>query len=103
MLPGPSLILLISRKTVDLGRDRPGASGGPQPHIDLIEQAVIGLRGERADQALRQPREILRAIEAARTGRFRTLGIEDIDDYEVEIRARRHVALAERPPSQAPC
>jgi len=70
----------MSGKTVDLGRERAGASGGTKPHIDLIEQAVIGLRGERADQALRQPRKILRAVEPARADRFRTVGIEVVDD-----------------------
>src|SRR5262249_38599878 len=37
------------------------------------------------------------AIEAARTPRFRMLGIEVIDDDEVEIRARRHLVPAELP------
>jgi len=100
MLPGPGVVLLISGKTVDLGRERAGASGGTKPHIDLIEQAVIGLRGERADQALRQPRKILRAVEPPRADRFRTVGIEVVDDDEIEIRTRRYLAPAKLPERQ---
>ena len=74
VLPGPGLVLLIAREAVDLGGERPGAARGPQPHVDLVEHAVVGLRGERADQPLRQPREILAAVERARAVGLRVLG-----------------------------
>src|SRR6266852_6274831 len=99
MLPGPCVVLLISGKTVDLGRERAGASGGTKPHIDR-KSVVIGLRGERADQALRQPRKILRAVEPARADRVRTVGIEVVDDDEIEIRTRRYLAPAKLPERQ---
>src|SRR5262245_20749322 len=99
MLPGPGLRLLIARKSVDLRRQRAGAARWPQPRVDLVEDAIVGLRGERVDQTLRQSREILRAVEAARAIRCRMNGVEIIDHDQIEIRARRHLSptkLADR-------
>ena len=95
VLPGPGLVLLIAREGIDLGRERPGAAGRPQPHVDLVERAVVGLRRQRADQPLRQPGEILRAVERARAVRFRLRGVEIVDDDQIEIGGRRHLAAAE--------
>ena len=95
VLPGPGLGLLVAREGVEAGRDRAGAAGRPQPHVDLIERAVVGLRRQRADQPLRQPREILRAVERPRAVGLRMLGIEIVDDDEIEIGGRRHLAAAE--------
>src|SRR5262249_60034794 len=95
VLPGPGLGLLVARKAVELGRERTGAPRRTQPHVDLVEHAVIGLRGQRADQTLGHAREILRAIEAARPVRFRLIGVEVVDDDQIEIRGRGHLAPAE--------
>ena len=61
----------------------------------MIERAVIGLRRQRADQPLRQAREILRAVERPRAVGLRLLGIEIVDDDQIEIGGRRHLAAAE--------
>ena len=95
MLPGPGFGLLIACERLDAGRHRPGASRWTQPHVDMIERAVIGLRRQRADQSLRQPREILRAIQRPRTVGVRLLRVEIVDDDEVEIGRRRHLAATE--------
>ena len=55
--------LLIALEGVDAGRHRTRAARWSQPHVDGIERAVVGLRGQRADEPLRQTRKILRAIE----------------------------------------
>src|SRR5262249_35134203 len=76
VLPGPGFVLLVAREALELGGEWPGAAGRAQPHVDLVEQPVIGRRSERADQALRQPREVLSAVKRPRAVRFRPRGIE---------------------------
>ena len=95
MLPGPGIAFLVAGKAVDLRRQRAGAARRTQPHVDLVERAVIGLRRERVDQPLRQPREILRAVERALAVRFRGRRVEIVDQDQVEIGARRHLVAAE--------
>ena len=95
VLPGPGLALLIGGEAADLGGERAGAAGRTQPHVDLVERAVIGLRGQRVDQPLRQPSEILRAIERTFSVRFRMLAVEVVDQDQVEIGASGHLAAAE--------
>ena len=55
-----------SRRSRDRRGQRPGAARRPQPHVDVVEHAVIGLRGERIDQALGEAREIMRAVQRPR-------------------------------------
>ena len=55
------------------GWRRAGATGWTQPHIDIVERAVVGPAGQRTDQPLSQAREILRTIELALT--VRLLGV----------------------------
>ena len=54
MLPGPGIGLLIAPESPEAGGDRPGIARGPQPHVDLIEPALAGGRGDGGDHALRQ-------------------------------------------------
>jgi hypothetical protein len=56
---------------------------------------VIGLRGERADQALHQACEILPAVQHVRPARIRLLAVEVIDNDQVQIGGRGHLAAAE--------
>ena len=95
MLPGPGLVLLVCRETIDLGRNWARAPRGPQAHIDPVKDAVIGLCGETADQPLCQSRKVLCAMEPARAVRFRTFRVEVINNDEIEIRACRHLAATE--------
>ena len=95
MLPGPGLVLLVIPEALDLGRHRPGASGRPKPHVDRIERAVIGRRGERADEALGQPGEILHSGERPPTAGFGTSLVEIVDQDQVEVGSRGHLPAAE--------
>ena len=95
VLPGPGLAFLIAVEAVDLRRQRTGTARRPQPHIDLIEHAVIGLHGQRADQALGQPGEILRAVERPLAVGIRIVLVEIVDHDQVEIGARGHLPGAE--------
>ena len=95
VLPGPGLGLLVARETADLGGERPGAARRAQPHIDVVERAVIGLRGQRIDQPLGQAGEILRAVERTLAVRFGVLVVEIVDQDQVEIGTRGHLAPAE--------
>ena len=95
VLPSPGLAFLVTDEAFDLGRQRTGAAGRPQPHVDRIEHAVIGLHGQRADQALGEPREVLRAVERTLTVGLRMCGVEIVDDNEVEVGRRRHLPRAE--------
>ena len=52
-----------SRRSRYVRGERPGAARRPQPHVDLVQNAVIGLHGQRADQSLGQSGKILAAIE----------------------------------------
>ena len=94
MLPCPGVLFLILGKSIDLSGERPGAARRAQPHIHGVKHAIICLSGERADQALRQSREILRPIKRARSARRRSSGIKVVYDYEIEIRGGRHFMTA---------
>src|SRR5215212_8757103 len=95
MFPSPGLFFLIALEARNLRCQRSRAPGRPQSHVDMVEYAIISLRGERADQPLCESREILASVERTRTVRFRTRGIEVVDHDQVEIGARRHLATAE--------
>jgi len=95
MLPGPGLGLLITLERAEHGRDRSRAPRRAQPHVDVIERAVVGRCREGADQALRQAREILAAVERPRPVGLRMVLVEIVDDDQVEIGGRRHLAPAE--------
>ena len=95
VLPGPGLALLIAGKAVDLRRQRAGTARRPQPHVDLVEHAVIGLRRQRADQPLGEAGEILRAVERPLAVRIRMLVVEIVDHDEIEVGGRGHLAAAE--------
>src|SRR5262249_27284211 len=95
VLPGPRLSLLIIEKAVDLRRQRAGAARGTQPHVDLIKRPVVGARRQCADQALREPRKVLRAIERAPAVGLGRFGTEVVHDDQVEIGGRGHLAPAE--------
>ena len=97
--PGPGFTLLIADEAVYMrgpdGPERP--DGRAMPHIDYVQHAVIGPPQRGAfGQALRQPR---RSPGPPYNGRapseFRILGLEIVDDDEIEIRTRRHPARAE--------
>ena len=94
MLPGPGLTLLVGGEATDLGSERPGAAGRAQPHVDLVERAVVGLRGQRIDQPLRQPGEILRAVKRTLAVRLRIRVVEVVNKDQIEVGARRHLAPA---------
>jgi hypothetical protein len=59
VFPGPGLGLLIAPSTLrDRGRHRPLPPRGAQPHVDLVKPPLGGLRGQRGDHGLGQPRII---------------------------------------------
>ena len=95
VLPGPGLAFLVAFKAADLRRQRTGTARRPQPHIDLIERAVIGVHGQRADQALRQPGEILRAVERPLAVGIRIVVVEIVNHDQIEVGARGHFPGAE--------
>ena len=82
-----------------MGRQRPFAAGRPQPHIDIIEPSAPRRDGQGRDQTLGQPCIILHRMKRPRTLRLRPRGIEIVNQNEIEIGGRRHLArtkLAER-------
>ena len=95
VLPGPGLVLLILRKGIDVRRQRPGTARRAQPHVDVVQHAVIGARGEGADQALGEAREVMRALQRALAVGVGILGIEIVEQDQVEIGRRGHLAAAE--------
>ena len=95
VLPGPGLVVLILREGIDMRGQRPGAARGAQPHVDVVEHAVIGARGEGADQALGEAREVMRALQRALAVGVGIFMIEIIEQDEVEIGGGRHLAAAE--------
>ena len=95
VLPGLRLVALIEREGGELGRERPLAARGPQPHVDLVELARLGRRGQRGEQALGEARVIERRAERLRAVRTRRRRREIVDHDEVEIGGRRHLARAE--------
>ena len=95
VLPGPGLAFLIIGERIDPRRHRAGAAGRAQPHVDVIEHAVIGARREGRDQALGQPRKILRAVQRPFAVGIRMLLVEIIEQDQIEIGGRRHLAAAE--------
>ena len=95
VLPGPGFAFLVVGKGIDPRRQRPGAARRPQPHVDVIEHAVIGPRRERRDQPLGEPRKILRAVQRPFAVGIGTVLVEIIEQDQVEIGGRRHLAAAE--------
>ena len=55
---------------IDMGGDRPLVAGRPQAQVELVEHALGGRRRDRRDQALRQPREVVRRRERLRRRRI---------------------------------
>ncbi len=95
MLPRPGFALLIaSRMNRAWSRPGPERPDGRNRMSTLIERAVVRLRRERTHQPLRT-REVLPAIERARPVGLRVLLVEVIDDDEIEIGGRGHLATAE--------
>ena len=94
-LPGLRLVLLIEPERRELGRERPLAPGGPEPHVDFVEAPRLGRRGQGRDEPLRQPRVVDRRTKRLAAVRFSRLGGKIIDENEVEIRRRGHLARAE--------
>ena len=95
MLPGPGFAFLVVGKGIDPRRQRPGAARRAQPHVDVIEHAVIGPRGERRDQPLGQPREILRAVQRSLAVGIGIVPVEIVQQDQVEVGGSRHLAAAE--------
>ena len=65
VLPGPGLAGLVVDEARELRGHRALLAGGTQAHVDLVEDAFRGRRGEGADQALGQARIVLRDGRAA--------------------------------------
>ena len=85
VLPGPGLAFLIVGEGIDPRGQRPGAARRAQPHVDVVEHAVIGPRREGADQPLGQPRKILRAVQRSLAVGIRMLVIEIVEQDQIEI------------------
>ena len=52
MLPGPGRLCLIGFEGFQRIRQRASSSGGPQAHVDLVEAALVGERGQGHDDLL---------------------------------------------------
>ena len=75
--------------------DRPLVARRAQPKIDLIKQSFGGRRRKRADEPLRQARVILRGGQRALAAAALRERIGVIEQHEIEIGGRRHLAAAE--------
>ena len=95
MFPRPGLALLIADEALDLRGQRPGTTRRTQPHVDFIQHAVIRLDRQRADKALGQTGKILGAVERTLAIGIRMLVVEIVDDDEIEVGTRGHLARAE--------
>ena len=78
-----------SAKEFEARGHRPGPAGGAQPHVHVIQHAVIGPGGECADQPLGEAREIMRAVQGPRAVGVRLFVIEIIEQDQIEIGRRR--------------
>ena len=94
-LPRPGVLGLIGGEGVDMGGERPGLAGGAQAEVDRVERAFGGRRGQRRHQALGQPRVILRAVQGPRAVRGRGVVVEIVEQDEIEVGGRAHLAAAE--------
>jgi hypothetical protein len=95
MLPGPRLPPLVLDKARELGRNRSLLARGTQAHINVVEVALCGLRGQGADQALREARVVLRGRQWLQPVGSLRVGIEVVNDDQVQIGRCRHFATAE--------
>ena len=97
VLPGLRLVAPgRGAKARELGRQRPLAAGGPQPHVDLVELAGRGRRGQRGEQALGAA---ARNRAPAGSGRapsdFAGVVGKVVDHDQVEVGGGGHLARAE--------
>ena len=95
LLPGLGLVGLVGAEGGKLRRHRPLVARRAQAHVDVVELAGARRRGQGGDEPLRQTGEILHRMELARAVRVRRRRVEIIDQHEVEIGRRRHLARAE--------
>ncbi len=49
MLPRPGFFLVVVIEGFKRRRERPGPTGGTQPHVHVVEPAVVGLGGQCID------------------------------------------------------
>ena len=88
MLPGPRLVLLVAGESFHGADQQAGFAGGTQPHVHFIELAGDGIGAQHHDDALRQPRVELAAVDAALPlDRHRVLIQRTVvQEYQIEIR-----------------
>ena len=85
---------MVDAEAVEMGRHRPLVAGRAQAHVDIVEHA---LGGQAVMAAIRRwVRRAIILVEAERTGAIRPLGTGRmiIDEDEIEIGRRRHLAAA---------
>ena len=97
VFPGPGGFALVTVKAFEARGDRPRRARGTQPHIDRVERPLGGRCGDRADQALAQPRIIGRGRERLRAVRCCDRGRRVVDHDQIEIGGEGHLAAAETP------
>ena len=78
-----------------MGRERTLAPGGPEPHVDFVQAARFGRRGQGRDEPLRQARIVKRWTQSLPAVRLARVGGKIVDEHEVEIGGRGHFARAE--------
>ena len=95
VLPGPGRLRVIGLEALERIGERAGAAGWPQAHVDLVERALVGERGQRGDDLAAEPRVVLDRRQRLRAVRRLELGRDVVDEDQVEVRRRRHLAAAE--------
>ena len=95
VLPGPGRLRMVALEALERIGERPGAAGRAQPHVDLVERALVGEGGERRHDLGAEPRVVLGRRQRLRAVRRLEAGRDVVDEDQVEVGGGRHLAAAE--------
>ena len=96
-LPGPGVGRLVAAEGIDARRQRPHVARRAQAEIDLVQDALAHLHGQRRDQPLGQPGEIQPRGERLVAVRFLDIRVVVVEQDQVDVGAGGQLAIAQPP------
>ena len=95
VLPRPGRLRMVALEALQRVGERSGAAGRAQPHVDLVERALVGVGGERRHDLGAEPRVVLDRRQRLAAVRGFQAGRDVVDEDQVEVGGGRHLAAAE--------
>ena len=93
--PGPCAFAKIRLVRVDAEHEQTLAAVGPEAHVDFVELSGARLHVEQMHDALRETREVARAVERPSAVGLVLRECAVVEEYEIEIRTETELGTAE--------